>query len=93
MPTGNDKTAIVFWTEDRPGSLYSLLEKFAKYEINLTRIESRPDKGALPWKYAFLVDLEGHRDDAKIAECLKELSGRNAMVKVLGSFPISSAAA
>jgi len=90
MPTGNDKTAIVFWTEDRPGSLYSLLEKFARYDINLTRIESRPDKGALPWKYAFLVDLEGHRDDPKIAECLKELSGRNAMVKVLGSFPISS---
>jgi len=90
MRTGNDKTAIVFWAEDRPGSLYSLLEKFARYEINLTRIESRPDKGAMPWKYAFLVDLEGHRDDPKIAECLKELSSRSVMVKVLGSFPICS---
>lgn len=88
--TGNDKTAIVFWTEDRPGSLYRLLEKFAIYDINLTRIESRPDKGAMPWKYAFLVDLEGHRDDPKIAECLKELSNRSAMVRVLGSFPICS---
>jgi chorismate mutase/prephenate dehydratase len=90
MATGHDKTALVCWTEDRPGSLYSLLEKFARYDINLTRIESRPDKGAMPWKYAFLVDLEGHRDDPKIAECLKELSNRSVMVKVLGSFPVSS---
>ncbi|MBI4963737.1 MAG: prephenate dehydratase [Desulfomonile tiedjei] len=90
MRTGNDKTSIVCWTEDRPGSLYRLLEKFAKYEVNLTRIESRPDRGAMPWKYAFLVDLEGHLDDPKIAECLQELSNRSALVKVLGSFPICS---
>lgn len=88
--TGNDKTAIVFWTEDRPGSLYRLLEKFAEYDINLTRIESRPDSGAMPWKYAFFVDLEGHRDDPKVAECLKELSSRCALIKVLGSFAINS---
>ncbi|MDQ7781556.1 MAG: prephenate dehydratase [Desulfomonilaceae bacterium] len=89
-PTGRDKTSIVFWTEDRPGSLFKILEKFAAYELNLSRILSRPDPGAMPWKYAFFVDLEGHRDDPKVAKCLKELATRDTMVKILGSFPIHS---
>ncbi len=89
-PTGRDKTSIVFWTEDRPGSLFKILEKFAAYELNLSRILSRPDRGAMPWKYAFFVDLEGHRDDPHVARCLKELATRDTMVKILGSFPIHS---
>jgi chorismate mutase/prephenate dehydratase len=89
-PTGHDRTSVVFWTEDKPGALFRLLEKFSQHNINLSRIESRPDRGGMPWKYAFFVDLEGHRDDPKIAECLEELSSRDTLVKVLGSFPIHS---
>jgi chorismate mutase/prephenate dehydratase len=89
-PTGNDRTSVVFWTEDKPGALFNILEKFAKHGINLSRIQSRPDRGALAWKYAFFVDLEGHRDDPNVADCLKELSTRDTLVKVLGSFPIHS---
>jgi chorismate mutase/prephenate dehydratase len=89
-PTGNDKTSVVFWTEDKPGALHRILKKFAQHEINLSRIESRPDRGAVPWKYAFFVDLEGHRDDAQVATCLKEIAGKRTMVKVLGSFPSRS---
>jgi chorismate mutase / prephenate dehydratase len=85
--TGRDKTSLVFWTEDRPGSLFTILEKFARYGINLSRIESRPDRGGMPWKYAFFVDLEGHRDDRALTECLQDLSGRDTLVKILGSFP------
>lgn len=87
--TGNDKTALIFWTEDRPGALYRILERFSRHGINLSRIESRPDRGDMPWKYAFFVDLEGHRDDPTIQQCLKELSGRETVAKVLGSFPRS----
>lgn len=90
-PTGKDKTSIVFWTEDRPGSLFKILEKFAEYKLNLSRILSRPDRGAMPWKYAFFVDLEGHRDDPGVATCLEQLATRDTMVKILGSFPIHSA--
>jgi len=86
-PTGNDKTALVFWTEDRPGSLFAIVEKFARYGINLSRIQSRPDRGDMAWKYAFFVDLEGHRDDPPVATCLKEIAGRGTKVKILGSFP------
>jgi chorismate mutase / prephenate dehydratase len=87
LPTGDDKTSIVFWTEDKPGALHEVLIKFAQHGINLSRIESRPDREAVPWKYAFFVDLEGHRDDAEVATCLKEIAGKRTMVKVLGSFP------
>jgi len=88
LPTGHDRTAMVFWTQDRPGALFSILEKFAKHGINLSRIQSRPDRSDMAWKYAFFVDLEGHRDDPSVAACLKELTGRHIKVKILGSFPI-----
>lgn len=87
-PTGRDKTAIVFWTEDRPGSLSKILEKFAAYGLNLSRILSRPDRGSMPWKYAFFVDFEGHRADPDVAKCLKEIATRDTMIKILGSFPM-----
>jgi chorismate mutase/prephenate dehydratase len=86
--TGNDKTSIVFWTDDRPGALYSILKEFAEGNINLTRIESRPDKGALLWKYAFFLDFEGHRQDENIERCLEVVSKKTAMLKVLGSYPL-----
>jgi chorismate mutase / prephenate dehydratase len=87
-PTGRDRTAIVFWTEDRPGALFQILEKFAHHKINLSRIESRPDKGDMPWKYAFFVDLEGHRDAPNISNCLDEIATRQTLVKIIGSFPV-----
>jgi len=90
VPTGRDKTSIVFWTEDKPGALFKILKKFARHDINLSRILSRPDRGDTPWKYAFFVDLDGHRDDPNVAECLKELSTRETLVKIIGSFPVHS---
>lgn len=87
-PTGKDRTSLVFWTEDRPGALYRILEKFARHGLNLSRILSRPDRNATPWKYAFFVDVEGHKDDPQVSQCLKELASRHTTVKVIGSFPI-----
>lgn len=48
-----NKTSIVFSTEDRPGSLYRVLDIFSLWDINMTRIESRPAKNKLG-KYIFL---------------------------------------
>ncbi|MGQ9788360.1 MAG: prephenate dehydratase [Candidatus Hadarchaeaceae archaeon] len=85
--TSRDKTSIVFYTaDDRPGILHEILGEFAARKINLTKIESRPSKKALG-DYLFFVDLEGHREDNKVKEALKEIEKKTAMLRVLGSYP------
>lgn len=85
-PTGNDKTSIVFSTRDEPGALYRILRAFARREVNLTKIESRPEWGK-PWKYVFYLDFEGHRTEEKSIEALNEMKESCIFVKVLGSYP------
>ncbi|OGB88514.1 hypothetical protein A3J44_01230 [candidate division WOR-1 bacterium RIFCSPHIGHO2_02_FULL_45_12] len=85
--TGRDKTSIAFSiNRDRPGGLHDILAVFAVRNINLTKIESRPSKKALG-DYYFFVDLEGHRGDAVVARALKEIKGKTAFFKILGSYP------
>lgn len=85
-PTGKDKTSLVFSTKHMPGALYRVLEIFAVRNINLTKIESRPEKRR-PWNYVFYLDFEGHRTDAKVNEALDAMGERCVYVKVLGSYP------
>jgi prephenate dehydratase len=85
--TGNDKTSVVFSTENRPGSLYRVLDIFNLWDINLTRIESRPAKNQLG-KYIFFVDLVGHRDDDDIKDALTMVRRKTSLFKFLGSYPV-----
>ncbi|MFC1755087.1 prephenate dehydratase, partial [Thermoproteota archaeon] len=62
LPTGNDKTSIIFSTKDVPGALYKVLKEFSDKEINLTKIESRPTRKKA-WEYNFYLDFEGHKDN------------------------------
>lgn len=85
--TGRDKTSLAFSVaQDRPGSLFDALKEFSERRINLTKIESRPTKQELG-KYVFLVDLEGHRTDPKVAEALERVQALAYFFKVLGSYP------
>jgi chorismate mutase/prephenate dehydratase len=84
--TGKDKTSIIFGATHEPGSLYHALGEFAKREINLTKIESRPTK-LTPWEYNFYLDFEGHRTEEKSKEALKGLEKHSSFIKVLGSYP------
>ena len=66
-PTGDDKTSICFgFVEDRAGRLVEALEELARENINMTKLESRPSKATLG-EYIFLVDINGHRTDEKVA--------------------------
>lgn len=89
-PTGKDKTSIVFLLKHRPGTLHETIEEFAKRDINLTKIESRPTKQT-PWEYNFYLDFEGHRQDSKVKEALDNLQKTCLFLKVLGSYPRAGA--
>ncbi|MBI2914750.1 MAG: prephenate dehydratase [Firmicutes bacterium] len=87
LPTGKDKTSIVFSTlTDRPGVLHEILGEFASRHINLTKIESRPARRTLG-EYIFLIDLEGHRTDPSIGEALDRVKAASGYFRVLGSYP------
>jgi len=59
---------------------------FDKYDINLTRIESRPNK-TRNWEYHFFADLSGHKTDDNILRALDRIRETTIQVQVLGSFP------
>jgi prephenate dehydratase len=84
--TGSDKTSIVFSTENKPGSLYRVLDIFNLWDINMTRIESRPAKNKLG-KYVFFVDVEGHIDDEDIRDAFTMIKRKTSFFKFLGSYP------
>jgi chorismate mutase/prephenate dehydratase len=84
--TGRDKTSIIFAAAHTPGSLYHALGEFAKRNINLTKIESRPTKQKA-WEYNFYLDFEGHRSEKRCVEALEALGKSGAFLKILGSYP------
>ena len=84
--TGKDKTSIIFSIKHEPGSLYRIIENFHKYNVNLTKIESRPNKTSV-WEYNFYVDFEGHSENPKISEMLQSIKNDTLFMKVLGSYP------
>lgn len=83
--TGNDKTSLLFALSDQPGALHAALEAFAHAGVNITRIESRPNRLS-PWQYLFYADIEGHHEDPEVQEALKVLTGRVRFLKILGSY-------
>ncbi len=87
-PTGQDKTSIVFAAKDRVGVLHDMLAPFAKHNINLTKIESRPSRQKA-WEYVFFIDFRGHRQEPRTKRALDQLADSCVFLKVLGSYPSS----
>lgn len=86
-PTGDDKTSIGFTLKANvPGALHAVLGELAKDNLQMTKIESRPNKSWLG-EYVFLIDLEGHASDAAVANALDRIGGLCEMLKVFGSYP------
>ena len=86
--TENCKTSIIFSVKHEAGALYQIINEFYQHKINLTKIESRPNKNT-PWEYNFYVDFEGQQDDSSIKDMLQKLRENSTFLKILGSYPIA----
>jgi len=84
--TGNDKTSLVVSTGNQPGALHKILEPFAKFGIGMVNIESRPSRQGL-WDYLFFIDIDGHHEDAIVAQALDTVKDSVKMFRLLGSYP------
>jgi len=86
VPTGSDRTSlVVFIAADHSGALLEILTEFAVRGVNLTFIQSRPN-GVELGQYHFIIDVEGHIEDARVGDTLKALYRICADVRFLGSY-------
>ena len=84
--SGDDRTSVVVSVHNKPGALHDLLEPFRRFNVDMTRLESRPSRNS-KWSYVFFIDLVGHIEDQPVADVLEELSTSVAELKILGSYP------
>jgi prephenate dehydratase len=78
------KMSIAMRLAHRPGALLASLEPFARHEVNLLKIESRPIHGR-PWEYQFFLDLESERSGS-LVRALAEVRSATAELRVLGLY-------
>ena len=82
---GNYITSFLFKLKSKPAALYQSLGGFAINGVNLTKLQSYPEKNTFD-SYFFLCDLDGHIDDPKIQKSLEELGLHCQDFHVLGVF-------
>ena len=86
-PTGDDRTSMaVFIDIDHAGALLEILQVFAKNDVNLTFIQSRPTGRELG-HYHFIIDVEGHINDSPVGKSVEELREICDDIRFLGSYP------
>jgi prephenate dehydratase len=79
------KMSIAMRLAHRPGALLASLEPFARHQVNLLKIESRPIHGR-PWEYQFFLDVESDRP-GHLEKALTEVRTATAELRVLGRYP------
>ena len=84
--TGNDRTSLVaFIGSDHAGALLEILTEFAKQNVNLSFIHSRPTGRGLG-DYHFIIDVEGHIEDPNVHTALDGLRAICEDIRFLGSY-------
>ncbi len=78
-------TSFLFKLKSKPAALYQSLGGFAINGVNLTKLQSYPEKNSFD-SYFFLCDLDGHIEDPKVQKSLEELGLHCEDFHVLGVF-------
>lgn len=86
-PRGTNTSLAFSIPANVPGSLVKTLQVFARRNINLSRIESRPSKRLLG-DYIFFIDLEADLGKPSVQSALEELVTHTEVLKVFGSYTV-----
>ena len=78
-------TSFLFKLKSKPAALYQSLGGFAINGVNLTKLQSYPEKNSFD-SYFFLCDLDGHIEDSKVQRSLESLELHCMDFHVLGVF-------
>jgi len=78
-------TSFLFKLKNKPAALYQSLGGFAINGVNLTKLQSFPEKNSFA-SYFFICDLEGHIEEPKVQKSLEELGLHCEDFHVLGVF-------
>ena len=79
------KITLCFSTENKPGSLYKLLDIFSIFDINMSKIYSRPMKSK-PMEYVFFIDIDIEDNVKDIQDALKLIERKTTFFKNLGCY-------
>ena len=81
------KCSIAFRpVQNQPGILFRILGVFSLRDIDLLKIESRPDPRS-PFEYLFYLDLAGSPTEPKVAKALEHLKEVVTHFRLLGAYP------
>jgi len=81
----NNKISIVTKLDNTPGQLYNLTKLFAEHNINMVKIESRPDINN-PFEYVFFIDIIGNIEDANVKAVIEKIKDANKYFKYMGNY-------
>ena len=79
------RIAFSFQTDHRPGALHRAIEPFARHELDLVQLTSRPIPQT-PWRYRFDAVLSGHPLDPVVRDTLAEVRAQSQRFTVFGSY-------
>jgi prephenate dehydratase len=87
--TGTHTSLAFSLPKNTPGALVTALQIFAKRQLNMSRIESRPTKRSLG-EYLFFIDLETGADPDSVQRALEELKSCTETLKIFGSYSVAA---
>jgi prephenate dehydratase len=84
-----ERTSIILRTDHTPGSLYRALGAFEENNISLSKLDSHPIPGDKR-HYAFYIDFDTPLSSKAAQNALAKLKGQSCVVKILGSYPVTT---
>jgi len=88
LHTETPRVSLLMELADGVGILHNVLRYFWKYDVNVSRIESRPVDGT---KFDFFVDFDGQRGDDNVEKLLASLEPMTEKLMILDEKEVSFA--